>query len=509
VAEAPRDPGCSCCRALEHENQRLRERVAQLDEELAAMQKANQELLGQVAQLRALLEQERRAGKRQAAPFSKGEPRKQPRRPGRKPGAAYGRKAHRPRPQRVDEVVDAPLPATCPACAGAIAENEVAQQYQVDLPPRLEPWVRQVNVHVGCCQACGRRVQGRHPLQTSDALGAAASQLGPRLLALAADLKLVMGLSYGKICTLFASLFGVVVTPGGLALALQRLGRAAAPTYEALKDAVRSADVVSPDETGWRVAGRSAWLWAFVTTMVTVYAIEPGRGYLEAVKVLGEEFSGTLARDGWAPYRKFTRAKHQTCVAHLLRRCKEILDTAQRGAARLPHAVRRILKQALLLRDRRDADAISPHGLRVATGRLRAAMNRYLRWRPSDEENRKLVKHLNKEANALFTFLDDPAVPATNHLAERAIRPAVVTRKTCGGGNRDWSGATMLATLLTILRTSRQQGYDPLPILANLLLSPQPAVAHILVPAAPQPSSSAGQPPARQPPQPPRSRKPR
>lgn len=509
MAESPYDPGCSCCRALEQENQRLRERVVQLEEELVALRRSNQEHVDQVAQLRALLEQERRAGKRQAAPFSKGEPKRQPKRPGRKSGAAYGRKAHRPPPQRVDEVVEAPLPATCPDCSGAVAQDEVAQQYQVDLPPRIEPLVRQFNVHVGHCQDCSRRVQGRHPLQTSDALGAAASQLGPRLLALAADLKLVMGLSYGKIQALFASLFGVDVTPGGLALALQRLGRAATPTYEALKAAVRTADVVSPDETGWRVAARSAWLWTFVTTMVTVYAIEPGRGYLEAVKVLGEEFSGTLARDGWAPYRKFTRAKHQTCVAHLLRRCKEILDTAQRGAARLPHAVRRILKQALLLRDRRDAGTISPHGLRVATGRLRAAMNRYLRWRPTDEENRKLVKHLNKEASALFTFLDDPTVPATNHLAERAIRPAVVTRKTCGGGNREWSGATMLATLLTILRTARQQGLDPLPILASLLLSPHPAVAHALVPAANPITTSASQPPARQPPQRPPSAAPR
>jgi transposase len=299
-----------------------------------------------------------------------------------------------------------------------------------------------------------------------------------------------MGLSYGKTCTLVACLFDIQVTRGGLALALQRLGRAAAPTYEALKDTVSRADVVTPDETGWRIAGRAAWLWVFVTTKVTVYAIETGRGFLEAAKVLGEGFAGTLARDGWAPYRKFVKAKHQTCVAHLLRRCKEILATAQRGAARLPHGVRRILKEALVLRDQRDAGTISADAFGAEKTRLRAAMDRFLKWRPRNDQNRKLVKHLNNESGALFTFLDDPAVPATNHHAERALRPAVITRKTCGGGNREWSGARATSILLTIFRTAWQQGRDPLLILADLLRQPLPTVADILLPPLPRPPST-------------------
>lgn len=488
MASALHDPGCPSCRALEEENRRLREKVAGLEERVVVLERSNEELTEQGDKLLALLEKEQRAGKRQAAPFAKGTPKQQPKRPGRKAGADYGRKGHRPRPERVDEVLDAPLPPSCPTCSGAVHEDEVTQQYQVELPPPVAPLVRQFNIHVGHCVDCGHRVQGRHPLQTSDALGAAASQLGPRLVAVVANLKLVMGLSYDKVRTLTSSLFGVEVTRGGLALALQRLGRAAAPTYEALKGAVASADVVSPDETGWRVAGRSAWLWAFVTATVTVYAIDPGRGFLAAAKVLGKDFAGRLARDGWAPYRKFTKAKHQTCLAHLLRRCKEILESAQRGSARFPHAVRRILKEALLLRDRRDAGTISAADLATEKGRLRAAMDRLLTWRPTDKQNRRFVKHLVNESEALFTFLDDPAVPATNHHAERAIRPAVVTRKTCGGGNRQWSGARATAILLSVLRTAGQQGRDPIPILAHLLRQREPTVANVLLtPTRPPP----------------------
>jgi hypothetical protein len=49
--------------------------------------------------------------------------------------------------------------------------------HQVEIPRK--PIHRQFNVHVGQSRKCHRRVQGRHPLQTSDALGAAAAQLGP------------------------------------------------------------------------------------------------------------------------------------------------------------------------------------------------------------------------------------------------------------------------------------------------------------------------------------------
>jgi transposase len=493
---------CPRCEPTQRENRRLRKQVRQLSNKIGQLEQEKQKLRQQherdqqeISQLKGQLEKQRRAGKRQAAPFSRGKPKKHPKRPGRKRGSAYGPKAHRPAPERVDQILDAPLPQCCPDCHGAVEESDVVAQYQTDLPPRIQPRVTQFNVHVGHCVSCNRRFQGRHPLQTSDALGAAASQVGPRALALAADLK-VAGLSFGKLSGLFAKTFGISITPGGLCQGLHRLARATEPTYEALKDEVRNAACVTPDETGWRVGGVPAWLWVYVTTQVTVYVVEPGRGFDQAAKVLGEDFSGSLVRDGWAPYRKFQLATHQSCLNHLLTRCDEILETAQRGAARFPHAVKRRLNQALSLRDRWDEGKISPHGLAVATGRLRAEMNRLLAWRPRDEENRRFAKHLRTEQTALFTFLERPEVPATNHLAERALRPPVATRKNCGGGNRTWKGAGTLGKIASVFRTALQQGLDPDPVFVSLLRSPKPTVARRLLPGADLDGSARSPPPS-------------
>jgi transposase len=131
-----------------------------------------------IAELEAQLAEALRAGKRQAAPFAKGPPKPDPEKPGRKPGKDYGRKGQRPAPPPalIDEVHEALLPDACPDCGGPLEETDVRQQYQVEIPRK--PIQRQFNVHIGHCQACARRVQGRHPLQTSDALGAAACQLG-------------------------------------------------------------------------------------------------------------------------------------------------------------------------------------------------------------------------------------------------------------------------------------------------------------------------------------------
>jgi hypothetical protein len=217
------------------------------------------------------------------------------------------------------------------------------------------------------------------------------------VISFAAYLNKVGGMSYGKIASLLKELVGLEVARSALCRALARLARRAEPTYEALVQKVRASPIVYPDETGWREGGRSAWLWAHATPSATVYSIERGRGYTEAAKILGADYPGIIGADGWAPYRLFRHATLQTCLAHLLRRCDEMLETATRGGVRFPRKIKTILKDALELRDRRDARQISPHGLRVAKGRLEARMGRALCARITNAANRRFAKQLLEE----------------------------------------------------------------------------------------------------------------
>jgi transposase len=438
----------------------------------------NERLGERVCSLEARVEELRGAAKRQAAPFSRGEPKRDPARGGRRSGAEYGPRARRevPPPERVDEEIFVPLPDACPGCGGGVEFEGLWQQYQEDIPPPPKTIVRRFDIAHGRCRCCGRRVRGRHPDQTSDAVGACASQIGPRAVALCAQLNKELGLPVKKAAKVLLELCGLTVTPGGLYQALHRQALAAGPTHAALIEGVRHSPAVATDETGWRVAGHRWWLWDFVGEDVTVYLIAAGRGYEQAAIVLGEDFAGVLERDGWAPYRRFEHASHQTCLAHLLRRCAAMIEDARAGQARVPHALRRILQDALALRAERDADVIDADALGLRVTELQARTDKLLAGNPTHAPNRRLLAHLHNEREHLFTFLAEPGVQATNWRAEQALRPAVLNRKHWGG-NKSWQGAHTQQVLMSVIRTTRQQGLDPITLLASLHRQPKPAVA--------------------------------
>jgi transposase len=467
---APRDPQ-QIIDEQRRDIERLREDLRRSEAERQRLRRENEKLKDE-------LDAARRAVYRQAAPFARGTIVATPRRPGRRPGAAYGPKAHRRCPTHVDETYDAPLPPRCPVCAGAVRRQRVALQYQEELPVQ-RALVRRFRVHVGHCRACHRRVQGRHPLQTSDALGAAAVQLGPQAVALAVVLNKDLGLPYGKITRLWRERFGLTVTASGLVHAVRRAARQAQPTYDALCATVRGSPVVTPDETSWRVAADLQWLWAFVTPETTVYAIQPGRGLAQAAAVIGADYAGILVRDGWQSYRQFTAAQHQSCLAHLLRTCRRLL--LDYPAQPFVAAVKAVLQDALTTRARFVAGDVSAHGLAVARGQLIARLGRLLERTPSRRlAIRRFQSHLIIEFAAIFSFLFDPTLDATNWRAEQALRPAVVTRKMCGGGNRTARGAHTQQVLASVLRTAAQRGLNRTDLIAALLHARTPTVADIL-----------------------------
>ncbi len=154
----------------------------------ARLEAENGQLKERVRKLEGQLEAAQRAAKRQAAPFSRGKRESSGRPPGRRSGVEHGRHGHRQAPERVDEELCAELPEACPECGGELEESgESWEQCQEELP-EIRALVTRVSGKWARCRNCGRRVRGRHPRQTSEAIGAAAAQVGPRALALACSL---------------------------------------------------------------------------------------------------------------------------------------------------------------------------------------------------------------------------------------------------------------------------------------------------------------------------------
>jgi transposase len=412
------------------------------------------ELQAQVAELTRKLEEALRAGKRQAAPFRKGPPKPDPKTPGRKSGDAHGSHGHRPPPpDPVAECHEANLPDDCPHCHGPLVETEIVEQLQTDIP--RQPVIRKFRIHVGRCSGCGKRTQGRHELQTSDAIGAAASQIGPDGQAAATILHTKHGLSHGKVASVFDTLFGITLTRGASAQITRRAATRLDGDYQTLLDDLRQSERIAADETGWRIGGRPAWLHVWVGDRSTAYAIDSQRSADALERVIGANWSGTLSHDGYATYDRFAEAIHQSCIAHVLRRARGLLDGARRGAVRFPRQVIGLFTEAVHLRNEHLRGQASLEALQDQRDVFDDRLVELLRRPRRVAEHATFVNHLRRHFEQWFTFLFNPVVEATNWLAEQAIRPAVVNRKVWGG-NRTRAGARAQSVLMSVLETVRR-----------------------------------------------------
>lgn len=437
------------------ENVTLKRRIADLETE--------------IVELKRQLAETQRAAKRQAAPFAKQPPKRHPKRPGQKPGHPPAQRP-RPTPEQIDKIEDAPLPPACPDCGGPLTEDRIEPQFQVEIPP-VRPVTTQFNVHIGHCATCHTHIHGRHPQQTSTALGAANLSLGPRALALAAFAKHELGVPYGKISRFFDLAFQMPICRATFARADQRLADDYLLAYAHLLLSVRHAHVALSDETGWRLGGHSAWLWVFTTDIVTVYVIHRSRAHAVAEAVLGRDFAGRLVTDCLLTYDALPCAQ-QKCLQHFIRRGVAIHTLKSGRAADFCRRAVALLRGAIHLRHRRQDQRISQQGFLIARGRLEAAMDRLLAKQLSDADNVRFAKSLRKHRHQLFPFLYDAQVPPTTAQAEQEIRPAVAIRKT-SACNRSPMGAYAHQVLASIIRTCYRHDQDFIALTIDRLTNPK------------------------------------
>jgi transposase len=205
-----------------------------------------------------------------------------------------------------------------------------------------------------------------------------------------------------------------------------------------------------------------------VAPQVIAYVIGPTRSGAVAEAIPGLDYDGTMIHDGWSPYDQFEDARHQQCLNHLPRRADEMAAMATRGAICFPRRVAELLRDGLNLRDRHAAGEISRHGLAVACGRLENQLSDLIFPPKTNAANERLAQHLWAHHEALFTFLREPGLDATNWRAELAIRFGVIPRK-IWGGNRTRAGARAQSVLMSVWRTCWQQGRSALDFLSHLL----------------------------------------
>ncbi len=415
----------------------------------------------QIAQLEQQVRQLKQRPDGRIAPFRIDEDKRQtaPKRPGRKSGhAGVWRKT--PAPQDSDEQIEVSL-THCPDCRAALdASTQTAIEQTVIEVPEVQPRVIRLRTYRNHCPHCQQRVASHHPLQVSTATGAAGTYLGPRALGFAASLNNDLGLTMRKSCRVLQQCFGITLSPGGLSQALDRMARHLQPDYHQGLTSLHQSDVIYTDETGWWVNGPGYSLWVLTNPTTTHYRVVSSRSRDTARRLIGGDFAGVLVSDCLAIYDDLTRVQHK-CYAHHLKALSNALKTlAGQGSSYLLE-LRALLHAAMVLkRLSPELPAAKVTQFRQALEQRADALLLQPRGHPNDpqaQQEEKLRKRLYKQRDHLFTFLDYPAVEATNNRAERQLRPAVIQRKvSCG--NKSEQGASTWAILTSLAATCAQRG---------------------------------------------------
>jgi transposase len=374
-------------------------------------------------------------------------------------------------------------PCACRRCGQPLrGEDDQPLRHQVlDLPP-VRPTVTEYQLHRLRCAGCGTSTCATLPR------GVPAHQAGPRLQAAVAVLTGAYRLSKRQAEALGADLFGVPLSAGGVCDLEQHTAQALGPVVRSLQEHVRTRPI-NMDETGWRENRQRGWLWVAVTAGVTLFHIARSRGGAVVRHLLGPGFPWVLTSDRFSAYNWLAQRQRQVCWAHLKRDFQAMLDRG--GAAWEVGNALMCLTQDVFTWWYRVRDG-TPERMTRATfqkhigglrPRFRAALEEGARC--SCARTAGTCREVLKVEKALWTFVRVEGIEPTNNAAERALRHAVLWRKSSGGTDSE-AGSRFVERVLSVVATCRQQGRN---VLDYLTACCQAALDHATPPSLlPQPT---------------------
>jgi hypothetical protein len=180
----------------------------------------------------------------------------------------------------------------------------------------------------------------------------------------------------------------------------------------------RSSGGCGPSANGWRPNANG---WAWRTSACGPSANGSSRS-TSGCAARWRRCAGTIERDGWAPYRRFQHATHQTCLAQCCGAAASCWPMPIAGSQD-PARGARLLEHALALRCDRDAGTLEAGQLAAEVQGLEAAVDRLVAGASRYPPNRRLLDHLAGERDHLFTFLRVPGVQATTGAPSRPSAP--------------------------------------------------------------------------------------
>ena len=383
----------------------------------------------------------------------------------------------RRKPGHVDKTVVVAAPELCPhcACADLSPMEEIKDHLQEDIVLQPRTHVTNFRHHQALCPKCNRAVVQAAQGELLNC------KIGPTTKAAAVFLRYGLRIPYRKVKELFEVFFNMPFVPAS-AMAFDRTAtRKGEPLYEDLKEKLRAAAAAHADETYWRQDGIGHYVWYAGNDDLAVFHIDRHRSSKVAQSILGKSFGGVLHTDGYAAYNAVNAKQRQSCLAHLIRKAKEIKHEIllrkpkfqDQRSIRFCSSVSDLLKKACEIGQKLNSGDIEPNKADAFEKRLYSALNSICTGKLAENKAETLRQRLldpKKEYHRLFTFLKHTDVQPTNNQAEQSLRNMVIFRKICMGTRSD-EGSYSHSVLPSLVLTAKRQGKHPLGFFETLFTS--------------------------------------
>ena len=380
-------------------------------------------------------------------------------RPPRKSRPGVGRTLH-PNP---DRTIDRLL-STCPNCEAAFLEAlQTPQQVyeRIELPP-VRPDVTQIRLFGGRCACCGERVTAKPPVGLEQG-----SPFGNSIAAMVVYLHYAHAIGMERLALLMNELFSLSISEGAISNILARARQPLLDATAAIENVVRASPVIRSDETSVRVKGKNWWEWVFIGTRAALHVIKPSRG-----KAVVTALFGAIQPEVWVSDMLGSQRGHgvlwQVCLAHLLRDAKYAIEC---GDTAFSAPFRWLLLRAIAIGRRRET--LKDATLKQYLYDLDRRLDRILAVVPIGEPGRKLHKRMLANRAHLFVFMTNRAVPPTNNISERHLRPSVIFRKVTNGFRCEW-GAQTYAAFRSVVSTAKANRASVLDTVRFVISAKQP-----------------------------------
>ena len=414
-------------------------------------------LEAELAAVRAELEAKKKTPRNSSLPPSSEHPHAKPapkkEKSGKKRGGQPGHPKHSRAliPSEQCQAVVSVQPEACRRCGEALTGSDPEPlRHQVWEIPEIKPLVTEYQLHRLTCPCCQESTCGQLPA------GVPLSQGGPRLVALTALLMGCFKQSKRRVALFLEQVLNQPCSPGWVVKLQNQATAALTPAYAELAQQLPAEDVLGIDESPTKQARLKAWLWTFVASSYTVFAVRTTRAATVLHDLLTDAYDGVVNCDRAKMYWKIGRP--QWCWAHLKRDFQALIDHPDHQVKRLGRDLMRPTRELFRHWSRCRDGTITRIGMLRLMGPIRKEIDSLL-LRGVFSGNSKLVgmcTPLYDHRDYLWTFLDVEGVEPTNNISERALRPAVIWRK-LSFGTQSASGSRFVETILTVVETCHRQ----------------------------------------------------